>query len=286
MKKRAVVNKGRKRPGGGGGGGGGKSGRPVIPKKPSTVYFVGAGPGDPGLMTIKGAKALKEADVLVYAGSLVRDKLLQYCRKDARIHNSASMDLESIMSVIVRAAREGKRVVRLHSGDPTLYSALGEQAEVLEREGIPYEVIPGVSSAFAAAAALKKELTVPELTQTVIFTRLTGRTSVPEAERLSSLASHNATICVFLSASMIEKVVEELMKGYTPDTPAAVVYRASWEDEVIIRGTLSDIAGKSKGAGIKRHALIMAGGALAEGGVLEKASRLYDRGFSHSYRRG
>lgn len=275
---------------GGSGRGKAKTGRKVTPARPprharpATVYFVGSGPGDPDLITVKGAKALKEADVIVYAGSLVSAGVLKHCRRSARIHNSASMDLVAIMSVIVRAAKEGKRVVRLHSGDPSLYGAIGEQAAILERESIPYGVIPGVSSAFAAAAALKKELTVPGVTQTVIFTRLEGRTPVPDSESLSSLSTHNATICVFLSASMIERVAEELLTGYPPETPAAVVYRASWEDEMVIRGALKDIAAKSREAGINRQALVIVGKALGEEEISGMASKLYDRGFTHSYR--
>lgn len=249
------------------------------------ISFIGAGPGDPELITVKGKRLLEEADVVVYAGSLVNEKVLQYAKKDAGIYNSASMTLEEIMKIMIEAARAGKKVVRLHTGDPTLYSALREQADILDEEGIPYEVVPGVSSAFASAAALKDELTMPEITQTVIFTRLEGKTPVPEKESLSELAKHNATICIFLSIGMIEKVVEELKQGYADDTPVAVVYRATWEDEKIVRGTLKDIAVKVKNAGIKRQAMIIAGNVLgkmlkAEG----KKSRLYDKNFKHVYR--
>ncbi|MBI5894116.1 MAG: precorrin-4 C(11)-methyltransferase [Deltaproteobacteria bacterium] len=257
-----------------------------IRKKPKTVFFVGSGPGDPELITVKGKGLLENADVIVYAGSLVKEKVLQYARHNAKIFNSASMTLNEIMRVVVNAAKAGKKVVRLHTGDPTLYSALREQADVLEKRGIPYEVIPGVSSAFASAASLKKELTMPEITQTVIFTRLEGNTAVPEKERLSELAKHQATICIFLSVGMIDKVVEELKQGYADDTPAAVVYRATWEDEKIVKGTLKNIAQKIKKAKIKKHAMIIFGETIGEGQKAEgKRSKLYDKDFEHGYRK-
>ncbi len=249
--------------------------------RPSTVYFVGSGPGDPELITVKGKKLLEEADVVVYAGSLVKERVLTYCRKDAVIYNSASMTLEEITEAIIGAVREGKKVVRLHSGDPSLYSALNEQIEILEREGIDCEVIPGVCSAFSASAGLKRELTIPGLTQTVILTRLEGRTPVPERERLSSLAKHRATMCIFLSVGMIDRVVTELKEGYPAHTPVAVVYRASWEDEIIIKGTLKDISEKIKRRGIKRHAVIIVGTALEGYG---KRTKLYNKDFKHGYR--
>lgn len=250
-------------------------------KKDILIHFVGAGPGDPELITVKGRRLIEEADCVIYAGSLVQERALKYCHPGAEILDSASMHLEEITDVMVNRARSGKKVVRVHTGDPSLYGAMREQAVVLEREGVDYEVVPGVSSAFASAAALKKELTVPGITQTVIFTRLAGRTPVPEAESLSSLSKHGATICVFLSASMIDKVVEELSIGYAPDTPVAVVYRATWEDELTITGTLADIAGKVKAESITRHAMIIVGRAIGEDG---EPSRLYDRDFKHGYR--
>lgn len=255
-----------------------------MPQRPSAIHFIGSGPGDPELITVKGMKLLKKADLVVYTGSLVQEKVLKYCKKGAAIKNSASMELKEITSVMAKAARAGKTVVRLHTGDPSLYSAMREQAAELEKYGIPYDVVPGVSSAFGAAASIKKELTMPEVTQTVIFTRLEGRTPVPKKEKLSLLAKHNATICVFLSVSMIEKVVSELLKGYKKTTPVAVVYRATWQDEHIVTGTLKDIAGKVKEAGISKHAMIIAGRAV--GGALKKEARskLYDSAFSHSFR--
>lgn len=254
--------------------------------KPSPVSFVGAGPGDPELITVKGRRLLGRADIVVYTGSLINEGVLKYCRRGAKLYNSASMDISEISSIVVGGARAGKNVVRLHTGDPSLYSAIGEQTGVLDKEGVPYEVIPGVSSAFAAAAALKKELTVPEATQTVIFTRLQGRTRVPKAEGLKRLASHNATICVFLSAGMIEKVVRELRGGgYPASTPAAVVYRASWGDEVKITGSLKDIGRKVRAEGITRHAVIIAGRAVGEKAQEGARSKLYDRCFTHAFRK-
>lgn len=251
-------------------------------EKKVNVFFVGSGPGDPELITVKGMKLLKSADLVIYAGSLVREKVLEYCEKSPEIRNSASMSLDEITSLMIDAAKKDKLVVRLHTGDPSLYGALREQADSLEKEGIPYEVVPGVSSAFASAAALKRELTLPGVTQTVIFTRMEGRTPVPEKERLSSLAGHNATMCIFLSVAMMDDVVKELAEGYPLDTPVAVVYRASWEDETVVKGTLRDIAGKVREAGIKRQAMIIAGNAI--GDDPGENSRLYDPGFSHGYR--
>jgi precorrin-4/cobalt-precorrin-4 C11-methyltransferase len=246
------------------------------------VFFVGTGPGDPELITVKGMNLLKTADLVIYAGSLVREKVLGYCENSPEIKNSASMSLGEITSLMVASCRAGKKVVRLHTGDPSLYGALREQADVLEKEGVEYEVVPGVSSAFASAAALKRELTLPGVTQTVIFTRVEGRTPVPEKERLSLLAAHGATICIFLSVAMMDEVVRELAAGYPQDTPVAVVYRASWEDESVVKGTLSDIAKKVAEAGIKRQAMIIVGQAIGDNPG--DNSKLYDAGFSHGYR--
>ena len=261
-------------------------------KNLAAIHFIGSGPCDPELITVKGKRLLEEADVVIYAGSLVNEKVLQYAKKEAAVYNSASMTLEQIMKIMKEGANNGKKVTRLHTGDPTLYSALREQADILKREEIPYEVIPGVSSAFASAAALKQELTMPEVTQTVIFTRLEGNTPVPEKERLSELARHNATMCIFLSVAMMEKVVEELREGYPEDTSVAVVYRATWEDEKIVRGTLKDIAVKVKKAKIARQAMIIVGKTLGvSGGRKQRAmgkgrrSKLYDKNFEHGYRK-
>jgi len=247
----------------------------------SPVYFVGAGAGDPELITLKGRRLLDEADVIVYAGSLVNPVLLDGVKAD--VHDSAGMDLDAIMGIMISAAKAGKKVVRLHTGDPAIYGAIREQMQLLDRENIAYEVVPGVSSALASAAALKAELTVPEVTQTVIFTRQAGRTPVPERESLCNLAAIQATMCIFLSVSMIEKVVTELTSGgYPADTPVAVVEKASWPDQHIVRGTLADIAEKIKNSEIRKTAMILVGRALA--GDATAASKLYDAGFSHEYR--
>ncbi|MFQ5428182.1 MAG: precorrin-4 C(11)-methyltransferase [Thermodesulfobacteriota bacterium] len=248
------------------------------------IYFVGAGPGDPELLTVKGRRLLGEADIVVYAGSLVADKLLLYCAENVKVYNSASMTLGEITEVMIEGARAGRLVVRLHTGDTAFYSAMREQAAILKDEGLAYTVVPGVSSASGAAASIGRELTVPVETQTVIFTRLAGRTPVPEDEALHLLASHRATMCIFLSVSMIDKVVEQLLQGgYPTDTPVAVVYRATWPDELTVRGTLQDIASRVQEAGIKKHAIILVGKAI--GGIGDgEQSFLYDAGFSHEYR--
>ncbi len=248
------------------------------------IFFVGAGPGDAELLTVKGMRLLETADIVVYAGSLVKESLLSYCRGDVAVYNSASMNLGEITAVMIEGAKAGKLVVRLHTGDTAFYSAMREQAAILEDAGLPYTVVPGVSSASGAAASLGKELTVPGLTQTVIFTRMKGRTPVPEKEALRLLASHGATMCIFLSVAMIDDVVSELLEGgYTGETPVAVVYRASWPDELRISGTLTDIAQKVKEAGISKHAMVIVG--HATGGLHDgEQSLLYDAAFSHGCR--
>lgn len=255
----------------------------------SSVYFIGAGPGDPDLITVKGMKAIQQADIVIYAGSLVSENILGYAKKGAEIYNSASMNLEETTKVIIDGVKAGKKVARVHTGDPSLYGAILEQIAPLEEAGISYEIIPGVSSAFASAACLKAELTLPEVSQTVIFTRVEGRTPVPEKERLSELAKHRATICIFLSVGMIDKVVSELLHGYSEDTPVAVVERASWPDERAITGTLNDIAQKIKDAGIKKQAMIIVGDVLksvvsGQRSEVSAKSRLYDKEFEHGYR--
>lgn len=245
------------------------------------IIFLGAGPGDPELITLKGRRLLDEADVIVYAGSLVNPALLEGV--SAEVHDSAGMDLDRIMEVMVSAVRAGKRVVRLHTGDPAIYGAIREQMQRLDREGLAYEVVPGVSSALASAAALKVELTVPEVTQSVIFTRQGGRTPVPESESLAKLAAIQASMCIFLSVSMMEKVVGELRAGgYSADTPVAVVEKASWPDQHIIRGTLADIAEKILSSKIRKTAMILVGRALASDAAAQ--SKLYDAAFSHGFR--
>ena len=245
------------------------------------VVFLGAGPGDPELITLKGRRLLDQADLVVYAGSLVNAALLDGI--SAACHDSASMDLEEIMRLLAHGYQSNQRVVRLHTGDPSIYGAIREQMQWLDQQAIPYEVVPGVSSAFAAAAALKKELTVPEITQTVIFTRQAGRTPVPEPESLRNLARAQATMCIFLSVSMIDRVVDDLTAGgYPAATPVAVVERASWPDQLVLRGTLADIADTVRKSQVKKTAMIVVGPALAEESRI--ASKLYDAAFSHEYR--
>jgi precorrin-4/cobalt-precorrin-4 C11-methyltransferase len=251
------------------------------------VIFLGAGPGDPELITVKGQRALAAADVVLYAGSLVSDAVLGWARPGAALIDTAPLDLGQIVAQIIEAQKAGKRVVRVHSGDTSLFSAMQEQLEILEQEEIPCLVIPGVTAAAAAAAALAQELTLPEVTQTVILTRAAGRTPVPEAETLGELARHGATLVIYLSTKLIEKVAAELTPAYGPEAPVVVAYRVSWPDQRLIRGNLADIAAKVKDAGIERQALIMVSPALsAREGRLQAQSKLYDRTFSHGYRAG
>lgn len=252
------------------------------------IHFIGAGPGDAELITVKGARLLREADVVVYAGSLVDRELVRTHAPDAQVWDSAGMTLDETTRVLAGAVADGKRAVRLHTGDPAIYGAIQEQMAELDRLGIDYAVVPGVSSAFAAAAALKQELTLPEVTQTVILTRLAGRTPVPERERLARIAEIGATMVIYLSVGMIDQVVAELLQGaYTRETPVAVVAKATWPDEEILRGTLEDISGKVTEAGINKQALIIVGDVLsARERGLAALSKLYDKEFSHGCRDG
>lgn len=248
------------------------------------IYFVGAGPGDPELITVKGQRLLREADVIIYTGSLVPKALI--ARVKAEVHNSAGLNLDEVLGIMIPAWRQGKRVVRLHTGDPAIYGAINEQISRLIEEEIPHGVIPGVSSATASAAALATELTLPEVSQTVIITRRAGRTPVPEKEELSLLASHQATMLILLSVGMIDKVVTDLLAGgYPKDTPVAVVEKVSWPEERKVRGTLVDIADKVKEANITKTAIIAVGRVLAEAPP-PALSKLYDKEFTHGYRQG
>lgn len=253
------------------------------------VYFVGAGPGAVDLITVRGARLLRHADVVIYAGSLVDRQLVQTYATQAQLYDSAGMALTEIVTVMLDAVAGGKRVVRVHTGDPSIYGAIQEQMAALDRLGIGYEVVPGVTSAFAAAAALKQELTLPEVSQTVIITRMEGRTPVPELESLRLLAGHGATLALYLSVGMVEQVVTELLAGgvYTAATPVAVVSRATWPDQRIIEGSLADIAEKVREAGIAKQAMILVGEALAaRRDGMAAASKLYDETFSHGCRDG
>ena len=246
------------------------------------IHFVGAGPGDVELITLKGRRLLDEADCIVYAGSLINVKLLSPCK--AAKYDSAGMNLEEILDVMSVAWKRGEKVVRLHTGDPAFYGAIKEQMQGLDKQGIPYAVIPGVSAASGAAAALLAELTLPEVAQTVIITRQGGRTPVPKKERLRLLAAHQTTMLIFLSVGMIDTVVEELLSGgYKPETPAAVVEKATWDSEKIVRGFLADIGRLVHEADIKKTALICVGEVFADT-HLTAVSKLYDKKFSHGTR--
>ncbi|MDP6576302.1 MAG: precorrin-4 C(11)-methyltransferase [Dehalococcoidales bacterium] len=248
------------------------------------VYFVGAGPGDPKLITSKGKEVIERADVVIYADSLIPSEICRFARVDAEIHPSASMSLEQITAIIEDAVKQDKTVARVQSGDPSIYGAIHEQMVALDEKGIGYEVIPGVSSLFAAAAALKTELTIPELSQTVIITRLEGRTPVPSLENLKSLAKHQSTMAIFLSASLIEKVVAALLEGgYPAETPAAAVYKASWEDEMVVRAPLKRLTEQMKELGIKKQALILVGDFLSPE-AKGRRSKLYHQEFKHEFR--
>ncbi|MDI9624516.1 MAG: precorrin-4 C(11)-methyltransferase [Methanothermobacter sp.] len=246
------------------------------------VFFIGGGPGDPELLTLKAVKIIKNSDIIIYAGSLVNKKILDFAPDSSEIYDSSSMTLDEIIDIMVDGAASGKIIARIHTGDPSIYGAIMEQMRELKKRRIPFEIIPGVSSLFAAAAALKTELTVPGVSQTVIITRPSGRTPVPPKEDLGGLASHNSTMCIFLGVHKIEEVVKSLREHYRDDTPVAVVKRASWDDEEIIRGKLSDIKDKVKKSNIQKTAIIIVGDVLEPGDF--ETSKLYDPTFSHGYR--
>lgn len=247
------------------------------------VYFIGAGPGDPELLTIKAKNIISRADIIIYAGSLVNRDILTLAAGGVSVYDSSKMTLEEVLCVM-QNAKPGKKVVaRIHSGDTSIYSSIQEQIAWCDKEKVPYEVIPGVSSFCAGAASLKQELTLPDISQTVIVTRLSGRTKVPKKEDLKTLSRIKATMVIFLSVDKIDEVAGRLSYGYESDTPVAVVSRASWPDEKIVRGTLEDIAEKVKREKINRQALIFVGEALKKKGF--KKSRLYDESFAHSYRK-
>lgn len=243
------------------------------------VYFIGAGPGDVDLITVKGRQTLESADVVIYAGSLVSSEHLKFCKDSAKVYNSAKMTLDEVIEVMKE--NRDKVIVRLHTGDPAIYGAIKEQMDELDKLNIEYKVIPGVSSFTAAASSIKKEFTLPSVTQTVILTRVEGRTPVPEGEDLEKLSSIGASMAIFLSISMIDKVVEKLRKGYGRNVNIAVVERATWEDERIILGTLDDISEKVKEAGITKCAQILVGDFI---NCDYEKSKLYDKSFTHMFR--
>ncbi|MEA3640064.1 MAG: precorrin-4 C(11)-methyltransferase [Lamprobacter sp.] len=251
------------------------------------VWFVGAGPGAPDLITVRGTRLLAEAGAILYAGSLVAETALQWASADCEIADSKSMDLEQVTDWLLERAAQHQTVVRLQTGDPTLYGALAELARPLDRAQIPIGIVPGVSSAMASAAAAGECLTLPEVTQSVIFTRLAGRTKMPETESLASLASHRCSLCIFLAIDRIAQVAETLIgAGWAESAPIVVVYKATWPgEEQVLRGTLADIATRCQAAGIERQAMILASPALGARALIEaKTSKLYDANFPRRFR--
>lgn len=247
------------------------------------VNFVGAGCGAADLITVRGKTLIEQADVIVYAGSLVNPQLLKYAKKDCQIHNSAYMTLKQVIDVIKAAEHEEKMTVRLHTGDPSLYGAIREQMDRLDKLGIKYDICPGVSSFCGAAAALRAEYTLPDVSQTVIITRMAGRTPVPEKESIATLAAHNATMVIFLSTGLLKELSAELIRGgYKPDTPAAIVYKASWADQKVCRCTVEDLAQTAADNGITKTALICVGYFLGNDYSL---SKLYDKSFETEFRK-
>ncbi len=246
------------------------------------VHFVGAGSGAVDLITVRGKNFLENADVIIYAGSLINTELLNYAKEECELYDSAKMTLEEVIDIILKAEKEEKMIVRLHTGDPSIYGAIKEQMKELDKHGIDYDVCPGVSSFCGAAAALKAEYTLPDVSQTVIISRMAGRTPVPEKESIASLAAHKATMVLFLSTGLLNELQTELIRGgYSPDTPAAIVYKATWDDEKICRCTVSTLAETAAANNITKTALITVGGFL--GDTFER-SKLYDPSFSTEFR--
>ena len=246
------------------------------------ITFVGAGPGAADLITLRGQRLLQEADVVIYAGSLVNPELLSLCRESCRVYNSAEMTLEEVMDVMEKGEAQGLQVVRLHTGDPCLYGAIKEQMDCLDEQGIAYDVCPGVSSFCGAAAALGAEYTLPGVSQSVVITRMAGRTPVPEREAIRSFAAHRATMVIFLSAGMLPELSEELIKGgYPPETPAAVVYKATWPEQRVYRCTVSTLAKTARENQVTKTALITIGHFLGDD---YERSKLYDPTFTHEFR--
>ncbi len=248
------------------------------------IWFVGAGSGAVDLITVKGMRLLGEADQVIYAGSLVNPELLRYARPDAVVLDSAGMTLEEVIAAMLSAEKAGKTTVRLHTGDPSLYGAIREQMDRLAEAGIDFEVVPGVSSFAASAAALRAEYTLPGVSQSLIITRMAGRTPVPEAEDIGSLAGHGASMAIFLSAGMLDELAEKLLRGaYTESTPAAIVYKASWPDEKVFRCTVGTLAETGRTNGISKTALVLVGNFLD---CPYERSKLYDPAFTTGYRKG
>lgn len=249
------------------------------------VHFVGAGPGAADLITVRGMELLKQADQIIYAGSLVNPQLLSYGKDSCLIHDSAYMTLEQVIEEIEKAESKGLMTVRLHTGDPSIYGAVREQMDELDRLGITYDSCPGVSSFCGAAAALNLEYTLPGISQSVVITRMEGRTPVPEKESIAAFAAHGTTMVLFLSSGMLTRLSEELLKGgYSEETPAAIVYKATWPEEKRLYCTVGTLAETADAAGIYKTALILVGKAIAQGGY--ERSKLYDPLFTTEYRKG
>lgn len=251
----------------------------------NTVYFVGSGPGDPELITLKAKKLVEQADVIIYSGSLLNPKILEYAKKSAQFYDAALLDREKIYHILRNSTKDGKLAIRFHDGDPGLFSTIREQIDKLEKDGLQCKVVPGITAILGAAAVMNLELTLPGNTQTLIITRAEFRTPVPDREKISELAKHGATMAFYLSVHLIADVVEQLLKGgvYTKETPTAIVYRATWEDQKIISGTLGDIVKKTKESKIIKTALIIVGDIIAP--KKYEFSKVYDAGFTHGYRR-
>ena len=247
------------------------------------VYFIGCGPGDPELITVKAKKIIQKADVVVFSGSLIPPTILKLCKK-GRLYDASSLVREEIFDILKKNAKKGKLVVRLHDGDPSIYGAIREQMDNLNNEGVESEIVPGVTSFLASAAALGTQLTLPGVTQTIIVTRVERRTKVPKRERISELAKHKATMIFYLSVHLLDEIVDQAIKGgYKKSTPAAVVYRASWKDQKIIVGTLQDIEQKVRDEKITKTAIVIIGDVIKP--TSYEFSRLYDKTFSHGYRK-
>lgn len=249
------------------------------------VYFVGAGPGATDLITLRGKQLLEEADLIIYAGSLVNPELLSFAKEGVSVFDSSKMTLDEMINEMAAAAKNDQTVVRLHTGDPSLYGAVGEQMRELEKRDIPYEVCPGVSACFGAAARLSLEYTLPDVSQTLILTRMSGRTLVPDSESIESLAAHRASMAIYLSGAMLSELTEKLTAGgYDEDTPSALIYKATWPDEKIIRAPLSEIARSAQKEGIDHFALLIVGDALEKNDFSN--SKLYDKAFETAFRKG
>lgn len=247
------------------------------------VYFVGAGPGAVDLITVRGMELLKKADVIIYAGSLVNPELLKFAKEETEIFNSAVMTLEEVMDVMINAAKSGKEVVRLHTGEPSVYGAVREQMDILDKEGISYESCPGVTAAFGAASSLNLEYTLPNVSQTLIITRLEGKTKVPEKEKMELLAQHGSSMAIYLSIGMIDELVEKLIKGgYSSETHAAIVYKATWPEEKKIICTIGELAEKAREEKITKTAVVLIGEVIDHSSY--ERSKLYDPGFSTEFR--